>query len=108
MRTDTLLVLVTLEDLRIKPLDIGSGFRRSSIEVFPLLDMAWRRLVVGNYHPRWVVGNYQPMFHATSQKLLRLLFLSNNLHYCFINFCIVVQKILEGRQVYYWKNAMLN
>jgi hypothetical protein len=63
MRTDAPLVLVKLEDLRIKRLDIGSGFRRSAMEVFPLLDTAWRRLVV---------GNYQPTFRATSQELLRL------------------------------------
>jgi hypothetical protein len=65
MRTDALLVLraVTLEDLRIKRLDIGSGFRRSAMEVFPPLDAARRSLIA---------GNYQPTFRATSQKLLRL------------------------------------
>jgi hypothetical protein len=63
MRTDALLVLVKLEDLRIKHLDIGSGFRRSAIEVYPLRDIARRKLVV---------GNYQPTFRATSQKILRL------------------------------------
>jgi hypothetical protein len=63
MRTDALLVLVTLEDLRIKRLDIGSGLRRSAIEVFLPLDIARRG---------FVAGNYQPTFRATSQKLLGL------------------------------------
>ena len=63
MRTDALLVLVTLEYLRIKSLDIGSGLRRSAIEFLRLLSIARRGLVA---------GNYQPTFRATSQKLLRL------------------------------------
>jgi hypothetical protein len=40
MRTDALLVLVTLEDLRIQRSYFGSGFRRSATAVSPLLDIA--------------------------------------------------------------------
>jgi len=63
MRTDVQLVLVKFEDLRIKPLGIGSGFRHSAVVVFPLLDTARRKLVV---------GKYQRTFRAVSQKVLRL------------------------------------
>lgn len=62
-RTDALLVLAKLEDLRTKHLDIGLGFRRSAIEVYPLRDIAPRKLVV---------GNYRPTFRATFLKVLSL------------------------------------
>ena len=90
MRTDALLVLVKLEDLRIKHFDTGSGFRRSAIEVYPLRDISRRKLVV---------GNYQLTFRAKSQKVLKLCYFYAILTYLLTPWCRVLLEKLTCLQL---------